>query len=111
MQNVATDGVSTATRDRNVSRIVVLRHASGVKYVYDNLRLTERTVAYVLPLPCRDGSINIIVLDAVARRCMKAVAAPPTFDVSPGIILRALPDRSESDLCTASPPASPIRGP
>ena len=110
MQNVAKNGVAVATCDRNVSRIVALRHASRVKRVYDNLRLMKRTLADILPLPFRDGSINIIVLDAMALRCMQAVAARHAF-VSSGIMLRTLPDRSESDCCTASPPASPIRRP
>ena len=58
----------------------------------------------------RESSTNIIVLDDISPRYIKADAAPQACDVNLGIALRSLLDSSDSDSCAASLPALPVIG-
>ncbi len=52
-----------------------------------------------------ESSTNIIVLDDVSPRYMRAVAALQACDVNLGTALRSLLDSRESESCAASLPA------
>jgi len=57
-----------------------------------------------------ESSTNIIVLDDISPRYIKADAALHACDVNLGIALRSLLDSSDSDPCAASLPALPVIG-
>ncbi|MEH2521915.1 hypothetical protein V1279_007488 [Bradyrhizobium sp. AZCC 1610] len=95
MQNAAGDGVAQAPHDQK------------------SLRLIEQTIARetspktsLVP----ESSTNVIVLDDVSPRYMKAAAALQACNVNLGIALRSLPDCSDSDPCAANPPALSVIG-
>jgi hypothetical protein len=81
MQNAAGYGVAPAPQDQN-----------------DAYR------AVVSDLLSPEGSINIIVLDDVSTRYLKAGAALQACHVNLGIALRSLLDAGDSDPCAASLP-------
>ena len=81
MQNAAGYGVAPAPQDQN-----------------DAYR------AVVSDLLSPEGSINIIVLDDVSPRYLKAGAALQACHVNLGIALRSLLDSDDSDPCAASLP-------
>jgi hypothetical protein len=87
---------------------------SLVEHVQKSLRLIEQTIARETSPEMTPGSpessTNIIVLDDISPRYMKADAALQACDVNLGIALRSLLDSSDSDLCAASLPALPVIG-
>jgi len=114
MQNVA-----QAAHDRNDAyRVVVSDLVSLVEHVQNSLRLIEQTIAReTLPetLPetspgSPESSTNIIVLDDVSPRYMKAAAALQACDVNLGIALRSLRDSGDSSPCASSPSALAVIG-
>lgn len=114
MQNVA-----QAAHDRNDAyRAVVSDLVSLVEHVQNSLRLVEQTIAKeTLPETLQEtspgspeSSTNIIVLDDVSPRYMKAAAALQACDVNLGIALRSLRDSGDNDLCASSPPALAVIG-
>jgi hypothetical protein len=114
MQNAAGDGVVQAPHDQNATyRAVVSDLVSLVEHVQKSLRLIEQTIARETSLemsPGPESSTNIIVLDDVSPRYMKADAALQACDINLGIALRSLLDSSDSDPCAASLPALPVIG-
>lgn len=123
MQTAAGDGVAQAPHDQNAAyRAVVSDLVSLVEHVQKSLRLIERTIAKeTLPetLPETspetspggpESSTNVIVLDDVSPRYMKAAAALQACDVNLGIALRSLLDSGDSDPGTASLPALSVIG-
>ena len=118
MQNAAGDGVAQAPHDQNAAyRAVVSDLVSLVEHVQKSLRLIERTIARKLaetsPETSPGGpesSTNVIVLDDVSPRYMKAAAALQACDVNLGIALRSLLDSGDSDPGTASLPALSVIG-
>lgn len=119
MRNAAGDGVAQAPHDQNDAyRAVVLDLVSLVEHVQNSLRLIERTIARETPAetPAEtspgspESSTNVIVLDDVSPRYMKAAAALQACDVSLGIALRSLPDSGDSDPCASSPPVLSVFG-
>jgi hypothetical protein len=123
MQTAAGDGVAQAPHDQNAAyRAVVSDLVSLVEHVQKSLRLIERTIAKeTLPetLPETspetspsgpESSTNVIVLDDVSPRHMKAAAALQACDVNLGIALRSLLDSGDSDPGTASLPALSVIG-
>jgi hypothetical protein len=108
--HAAGGGVAQTPHDQNAAyRAVVSDLVCLVEHVQKSLRLIERTIAKVT-LPetspgSPESSTNIIVLDDVSPRYMKAAAALQACDVNLGIALRSLRDSSDSDPCTASLPA------
>ena len=106
MQNAAADGVALAPHDQNAAhRAVVSDLVSLIEHVQNSLRLIEQTIAAEISSGGQESSTNIIVLDDVSPRYMKAAAALQACDVNLGIALHSLPDSSDSDACAASPPA------
>jgi hypothetical protein len=123
MQNAAGDGVAQAPHDQNAAyRAVVSDLVSLVEHVQKSLRLIERTIAKeTLPetLPETspetspggpESSTNVIVLDDVSPRYMKAAAALQACDVNLGIALRSLLDSGDSDPGAAGLPALSVIG-
>ena len=113
MQNAAGDGV--APHDQNAASCAVVSDlVSLAEHVQKSLRLIERTIARETSPETSPGSpessTNIVVLDDVSPRYMKAAAALQACDVNLGIALRSLLDSSDSDPCGSSPPALSVIG-
>jgi hypothetical protein len=111
MQNAAGDGVAQAPHGRNdACRAVVSDLVSLAEHIQNSLRLIERTIGEETS-PCGpESSTNIIVLDDVSPRYMKAATALQACDVNLGIALRSLRDPGDSDPCASSPPALSVIG-
>jgi len=75
---------------------------SLVEHVQNSLRLIERTIEGEAPAGVSESSTNIIVLDDVSPRYMRAIAALQACDVDLGDALRSLLDTSEREPCAAS---------
>ena len=114
MHNAAGDCVAHAPHDQNAAyRAVVSDLVSLIEHVQNSLRLIERTIAREtspetspeISPGSPESSTNIIVLDDVSPRYMKAATALQACDVNLGIALRSLRDSSGSDPCAASLPA------
>jgi hypothetical protein len=115
MHNAAGDGVAQAPLGQDDAyRAVVSDLASLVEHVQNCLRLIERTIARETSpetLPgSPESSTNVIVLDDVSPRYMKAAAALQACDINLGIALRSLLDPDDSDPCASSPPALSVIG-
>ena len=115
MQNAAGDGVAQAPHDQNDAyRAVVSNLVSLVEHVQKSLRLIEQAIARETssetPLGNPESSTNVIVLDDVSPRYMKAAAALRACDVNLGIALRSLLDPADSDPYAASLPALSVIG-
>lgn len=115
MQNAAGDGVAQPPHDQNAAyRAVVSDLVSLVERVRNSLRLIEQTITRETSPETTPGSpessTNIIVLDDVSPRYMKAAATLQACDVNLGIALRSLLDSSDSDPCAASLPALSVVG-
>ena len=106
MQNATGDGAAQATHDQNAAyRAVVSDLVSLVEHVRNSLRAIERMIDGETPAGVSESSTNIIVLDDVSPRYMRAVAALQACDVNLGTALRSLLDSRESESCAASLPA------
>src|SRR2546423_12468925 len=115
MQNAAGDAVVQAPHDQNATyRAVVSDLVTLIEHVQKSLRLIEPTIARETSSETTPGSpessTNIIVLDDISPRYIKADAALQACDVNFGIAMRSLLDSSDSDPCAASLPALPIIG-
>ena len=117
MQNAAGDGVAQAPHDQNAAYCAVVSDlVSLAEHVQNSLRLIERTIAKETSAETSpetspgspESSTNIIVLDDVSPRYMKAAAALQACDVNLGIALRSLLDPGDSD--PASLPALSVIG-
>jgi hypothetical protein len=121
MQNAA--GVAQAPHDRDDAyRAVVSDLVSLVAHVQNSLRLIEQTIARETSAETLtetsaeasprspESSTDIIVLDDVSPRYMKAVAALQACDVNLGIALRSLRESGDSGPCASSPPALSVIG-
>ena len=110
MQNAAGYGVAQASLGQDdVYRAVVSDLVSLIEHVQNSLRLIEQTIARETSLEMTPGSpqssTNIIVLDDISPRYIKADAALQACDVNLGTALRSLLDSRESESCAASLPA------
>ena len=97
MQDAHGDGVAQAPHDQNAAyRAVVSDLASLVEHVQNSLRLIEQTIAREISPETSPGgsesSTNVLVLDDVSPRYMKAAAALQACDVNRGIALRSPQD-------------------
>jgi hypothetical protein len=119
MQNAAGDGVAQAPHDQNDAyRAVVSDLVSLVEHVQNSLRLIERMIARETSAETSaetspgssESSTNVIVLDDVSPRYMKAAAAVRACNVNLGIALRSLLDSVDNDPCASSPPALAVIG-
>jgi hypothetical protein len=123
MQNAAGDGVAQAPHDQNDAyRAVVSDLVSLVEHVQNSLRLIGRMIARETSAETppetspetspgsSESSTNVIVLDDVSPRYMKAAAAVRACNVNLGIALRSLLDSVDNDPCASSPPALAVIG-
>jgi hypothetical protein len=107
MSNAAGDGAAQPPHDHNaVHRAVVSDLVGLIEHVQNSLRLIERTIDGETP----ESSTNIIVLDDVSPRYMRAAAALQACDVSLGTALRVLLDPDEAVPCSANLPALSATG-
>ena len=118
MRNAPGDGVAQARHDQNaVYCAVVSDLVTLAEHVQNSLRLIEHTIARETSLETSletspetspggpESSTNVIVLDDVSPRYLKAAAALQACDINLGIALRSLVDSSDNDPCAASLPA------
>ena len=106
MQHAAADGLAQAPHDQNDAyRAVVSDLVSLIEHVQNSLRLIEQTIAGEMPLGNPESSTNVIVLDDVSPRYMKAAAAVQACDINLGIALRSLLDAADSDRSATGRPA------
>jgi hypothetical protein len=115
MQTAAGDDVAQAPHDQNAAYCAVVSDlVSLAEHVQKSLQLIERTIARETSPGTSPGSpessTNIVVLDDISPRYMKAAAALQACDVNLGIALRSLLDSSDGDPCTSSPPALSLIG-
>jgi hypothetical protein len=107
MSNAARDGAAQAPHHENAAYRAVIADLVGlVEHVQNSLRLIERMIDGETP----ESSTNIIVLDDVSPRYMRAVAALQACDVSLGIALRSLLDPDESAASSTKLPAFSATG-
>jgi hypothetical protein len=91
---------------------------SLIEHVQNSLRLIEHMIAretswetsWETSLGSPESSTDVIVLDDVSPRCIKAAAALQACDVNLGIALRSLLDSSDSVPGAASLPALSVIG-
>ena len=110
MQNAAGYGVAQASLGLDdVYRAVVSDLVSLIEHIQNSLRPIERTIAReTSPETSPDSpesSTNVIVLDDVSPRYMKAAATLQACDINLGIALHSLLDPGDSDPCASGPPA------
>ncbi|UPJ49554.1 hypothetical protein IVB30_42745 [Bradyrhizobium sp. 200] len=115
MQNAAGDSVAQAPHDQNDTyRAVVSDLVSLIEHVQNSLRLIERMIARETSAETSPGnpesSTNVIVLDDVSPRYIKAAAAVHACDVNLGIALRSLLNSGGNDSYAANPPALAVIG-
>ena len=81
-----------------------------IEHVQNGLRLIERMIAREVTHESPESSTNVIVLDDVSPRYMKAAAAVQACDANLGIALRSLLNSDSNDSCASSPPALAVIG-
>lgn len=105
MQNAAADGGELAPEDRNGAyRAVVSDLVSLIEHVQTSLRLIELAIAREQSLSSQESSAEVIVLDDVSPRYMKAAAALQTCDANLGAALHSLLDPDDIDAYAATAP-------
>ena len=98
MQNATVDTVGLAPdAQNNAYRAVVSDLTRLIEHVQSSLRLIERTIAGEASAAGQESSANIIVLDDVSPRYMKAAAALQACDTNLGAALHALMDSGKGD--------------
>jgi hypothetical protein len=93
MQNAAGDGIEFGTDGQNDSyRSVVSDLVSLIEHVQASLRLIEQTMVRETSPGSQENAANVIVLDDVSPRYVKATAALKACDATLGIALHSLLD-------------------
>jgi len=93
MQIAASDGTAPGPDDQNDSyRSVVSDLVSLVEHVQASLRLIEQTMVRETSLGGQENAANVVVLDDVSPRYVKAAAALKACDANLGIALHSLLD-------------------
>ena len=106
MQNAAADSVELGLHDRNDAHLAVVSdRVSLIEHVQTSLRLIERAIAAEISFGGQESSANIIVLDDVSPRYMKATAALQVCDAHPGVALHSLTDSRNIHAYAANAPA------
>lgn len=109
MQTAAGDGAAPPPHDPNAAyRAVVSDLVSLVEHVQNSLRLVEQKIAEESPGGGPESASDVVVLDDVSPRYMKAAAALQACDVNLGAALRSLLDSGEDGPSTARLPAVPM---
>lgn len=107
MQNAAGLGAVQSPQDHNAAyRAVVSDLVNLVEHVQNSLRSIEQMMDDEMPAGGMESSSNIVVLDDVSPRYIKAVAALQACDVNLGTALRTLLDWSECEAGGAGRPES-----
>jgi hypothetical protein len=105
MQNATADAVGLAPGYQNHAyRAVVSDLVRLIEHVQSSLRLIERTIAGEASAGAQESSANVIVLDEVSPRYMKAAAVLQACDADLGDALRSLTDSGNTDACAVSAP-------
>lgn len=111
MQDATGCGVARAADEQNDAyRTVISGLVSLIDHVQKCLRLIEQTIAGETSPGSPESSSNVVVLDDVSPRYMKAAAAVQACDVNLGIALRSLLDSADGDDAPASQPALSVTG-
>ena len=111
MQTAAGDGAAPTPYHRNAAyRAVVSDLVSLVEHVQNSLRLIEQRIAEESPGGSPESAPDIIVLDDVSPRYMKAAAALQACDVNLATALRSLLDSGEDEPWAAVLPARSMVG-
>jgi hypothetical protein len=111
MQRAAADGLARAPHDQNDAyRAVVADLVNLSEHIQSSLRLIERTIAAKIPIGSPESSTNVIVLDDVSPRYMKAAAAVQACDVNLGVALRSLLGAEDGDRSATGRPALAVIG-
>lgn len=93
MQIAAGDGIELGPDGQNDNyRSVVSDFVSLIEHVQASLRLIEQTMVGESSLGGQDHAANVVVLDDVSPRYVKAVAALKACDANLGIALHVLLD-------------------
>jgi hypothetical protein len=105
MPTASGDDAAQASHDQNTAcHAVISDLVSLVEHVQGSLRLIEQMIDRETPAGGPESSTNVIVLDDVSPRYMRAVAALQACDVSLGTALRSLLDSRASAPRSASLP-------
>jgi hypothetical protein len=105
IQNTA-DSVELTPDDRNDAYCAVVSDiVSLIARVQTSRRLIERAIARETSLNGQESSANVIVLDDVSPRYMKATAALQVCDASLGAALHSLTDSGSIGAYAANAPA------
>ena len=93
MQNAIGDGIESGPDGQNESYLSVVSDlVSLIEHVQASLRLIEQTMVGETS-PCgQENAANVIVLDDVSPRYIKAAAALKACDANLGVALRSLLD-------------------
>ena len=95
MQNAAGGGIALGPDGQNDSyRSVVSDLVSLIEHVQASLRLIEQTMVPETPFGDPENAANVVVLDDVSPRYVKAAAALKACDANLGIALHSLLDSS-----------------
>ena len=112
MRNAAGSGAQAPYGQDDACRAVVFGPRQPDRACPNSLRLIERTIARETSPETSPGSpessTNVIVLDEVSPRYMKAAAGLQACDVNLGVALRSLLDPCDSDPCASSAPARSV---
>jgi hypothetical protein len=93
MQNAAGDGTEPGPDGQNDSYRSVVSDLIGlIEHVQTSLRLIEQTMVRETSPGSQENAANVIVLDDVTPRYVKATAALKACDASLGIALHSLLD-------------------
>ena len=91
IQNATADSVELTPDDRNDAYCAVVSDlVSLIERVQTSRRLIERAIARETSLGGQESSANVIVLDDVSPRYMKATAALQACDANLGAALHSL---------------------
>ena len=93
MQNAAGDGIALGPDGQNDSyRSVVSDLVSLIEHVQASLRLIEQTMVPETSPGCQETAADVVVLDDVSPRYVKAAAALKACDANLGVALHSLLD-------------------
>jgi hypothetical protein len=97
MLNAASGGASVQSDDRNGGyRTIVSDLVSLIEHVQASMKLIESAIARESPLGNQEVAANVVVLDDVTPRYVKASAALNTCNAGLGIALHFLLDTKTS---------------
>jgi hypothetical protein len=103
MQNAAADGVEPGLNYPNDAyRAVISDLVSLIEHVQKSLRLINQAIARETSPGSQESSTNVIVLDDVSPRYMRATAALHSCNADLGATLHALLNTGNIDTHTAN---------